>query len=158
MPDRCPATRDAALTAAEARCAGAGARLTPWRRRVLDAILDAGRPIGAYPLRERLDDEEGRLAPQQVYRALDFLVAQGLIHRLASWAEYVPCDACGTGHLHGFLICRRCGTTAEIHDEGIEAALAAAVARVGFRPGHRTVEVEGLCGECAVLGSWNSAS
>src|SRR3954453_3718975 len=81
----------AALGAAERLCARRGARLTELRRRVLELIWRSHEPIGAYALLDRLGRERGRVAPPTVYRALEFLIAHGLVHRIASLNAFIGC-------------------------------------------------------------------
>ena len=138
-----------ALAAAERRCARAGVRLTETRRRVLELIWVEGQPLGAYDLIERLSAERGRVAPPTVYRALDFLVAHGLVHRIESRNAYFGCSRPEAQDCGPVLICRRCGAVAEPEPGGIDAALAAAAEALGFRLERRTVEVSGLCPVCA---------
>lgn len=137
-----------ALAAAEERCARAGARLTETRRRVLELIWAAGQPVGAYEILERLAESRGRVAPPTVYRALDFLIAQGLVHRIERQNAYVGCVRPGACRAGQFLICRRCGAVAELDGRAIEQALAEEAAALGFRIEERTVEVSGLCPVC----------
>ena len=80
---------------------------------------------------------------------LDFLLEQGLIHRVERLNAFVGCATAGEQHAHQFLICRNCGTTRELTDAGIEAALRAAASKAGFTALKMTVEIEGLCGNCA---------
>ncbi|UFN47497.1 transcriptional repressor [Roseomonas sp. OT10] len=147
------ATGEAALDRAAAACEARGAQLTPLRRQVLALVLAAEQPIGAYALLDRLKAERPGAAPPTVYRALDFLLEQGFIHKVERLNAYVGCVEADHGHGHDhphqFLICGRCGTTREMADEAVTRAVAAAAARAGFRPAHATVEVEGLCARCA---------
>lgn len=163
---------DAALDRAAAACARRGAQLTELRRQVLRLILVADQPVGAYALLDRLRADRPGAAPPTVYRALDFLLDQGLIHKVERLNAFVGCaaeaghDHAGHGHgaeldeegvgagphghhPHQFLICRVCGLTREISDLGVASAVAEAAARAGFRAIHATVEVEGLCARCA---------
>ncbi len=148
---------EAALAAAGRRCVARGASLTPLRAQVLRLVLEAGQPVGAYALLERLKQSRGPAAPPTVYRALDFLLEQGLIHKLERLNAFLPCvdpdepcaHGCAHDHPHQFLICTRCGRTSEIADHGVAHALEKAAARLGFRPARATVEVEGLCAVCA---------
>ena len=147
---------DAMLDRAGASCAERGAQLTPLRRQVLGLILAAERPIGAYALLDLLKTERAGAAPPTVYRALDFLLEQGLIHKLERLNAYIGCvdaahDHCAAAHQHPhqFLICRRCGTTLEIADHGVAEAMERAAAAAGFRVTRATVEIEGLCARCA---------
>ena len=145
---------DAALARAAAACGQRGAKLTDLRRDVLGLILEAPGPTGAYELLARLRARRGAAQPPTVYRALDFLLEQGLIHRIERLAAFVGCldaHAHDHGHDHAaqFLICRGCGQVTEIEDAALNEALAAAAARAGFRIGRATVEAEGLCAACA---------
>src|SRR5690606_29397539 len=87
-----------ALDAAERVCAGRGARLTELRRRVLELVWQSHRPVGAYPLLAALGRDGHAPAPPTVYRALDFLQAQGLVHRIESRNAYVGCPHPETDH------------------------------------------------------------
>jgi len=147
------------LDRAAALCASRGAQLTELRRQVLRLVLEAEQPVGAYAVLDRLKGLRAGAAPPTVYRALDFLLEQGLIHKVERLNAYVGCveaghDHAGEGHdhQHQFLICRRCGATAEISDSAVTAALAAAAARAGFALDQITVEAEGLCARCGQAG------
>lgn len=144
---------DAALGTAERRCAERGARLTETRRRVLELIWAAGRPVGAYDLIERLGAERGRVAPPTVYRALDFLLDHGLVHRIESLNAFVGCARPAARGCGQFLICRACGATAELEAVRLAPALEAEAARLGFRLESRMVELSGLCPVCADAGA-----
>ncbi len=151
----------AALERAEEACRRRGVQLTELRRQVLELVLLAGQPIGAYALLDRLRAARPGAAPPTVYRALDFLMEQGLIHRIERLNAFVPCAEPGEAghchahphnHAHQFLICARCGLTAELCDGGVAKAIGAAAAQAGFTPGRITVEVEGVCARCRTAG------
>lgn len=137
-----------ALAAAEAECRRRGARLTDVRRRVLELVWRSHAPIGAYALLEILGREGFCAAPPTVYRALDFLLAHGLIHRIERLNAYTGCTRPGIPHAGQFLLCEGCGTAAELDDQTIDAAIGAAAARLGFTVHRQTVEVDGLCPAC----------
>lgn len=138
-----------ALMRADALCAARGARLTSLRRRVLELVWSGHKPRGAYAILEDLSASEGRTtAPLTVYRALEFLVAQGLVHRIESLNAYVGCATPGADHSGQFLVCERCGTAEEIDDPRIIAAIAASTRDRGFRIHRPTVEVRGICPAC----------
>lgn len=138
--------------AAEA-CVVNGGKLTDIRRSVLALVIGAGGPVGAYALLDQLKAERANAAPVTVYRALDFLMENGLIHKIERLNAFVACTEHGDHEHHEhsvqFLICRTCGTVAEMEDHGIAAAVSTAAGKTGFRPDHATVEVEGTCGTCA---------
>jgi Fur family zinc uptake transcriptional regulator len=151
QPEFSAATR-AALDHADRICAARGARLTDLRRVVLGLILQAEAPRGAYDLLEALRGSRGNAAPPTVYRALDFLLEHGLIHKLERLSAYIGCVAEDHGeHAHAaqFLICRACGRVTELEDEGVAHALADAASRAGFALSLATMEAEGTCADCA---------
>jgi Fur family zinc uptake transcriptional regulator len=137
-------------------CAARGSRLTDIRRGVLGLVLRSPGPVGAYALLDQLKTQRPNAAPVTVYRALDFLIENGLIHKVERLNAFVACTGHGDNghHEHAvqFLICRRCGTVAEMDDRGIAAAVSHAAGQTGFRPAHATIEVEGTCGACAAIG------
>jgi Fur family zinc uptake transcriptional regulator len=138
------------LEAAEAVCARNGTQLTALRREVLDLILRAGTPLTAYQLLDQLKSTRKSAVPPTIYRALDFLIANRLVHRIERLNAFVSCAE--TDHDHEdaqFLICHHCGTVTEIEDHGVSAALAAAAAAHGFTPSRAVVELDGLCATCA---------
>lgn len=143
--DRC---RDALLLEAERRCAERRQRLTPQRRRVLTVIADGHTAIGAYEIMDRLAEVGSRPAPISVYRALDFLMAVGLVHRLASLNAFVACAGPEWAHGAQFLICHGCGVVGELNDAAVDRAIGTAAAAAGFAVTAPLVEVTGLCRSC----------
>ena len=138
---------------------GSGARLTELRRQVLALVLEAGRPVGAYDLLELLRGQRRGAAPPTVYRALEFLMEHGLIHKVERLSAFVGCPlhAHPEGHVEGhahaaqFLICGGCGVVRELEDAPVREALEQAAARLGFRIGGVTIEAEGRCSACVGL-------
>lgn len=143
-----------ALLKAEAICTIRGARLTRIRRSVLEFVWESHSPVGAYDILDRMNADGPlpgggpRSAPITVYRALEFLMAQGLVHRLASMNAYTGCGLPGTPHGAHFLICDDCGAAAELHDTDIERAISRGAARAGFAIKSPVVEVQGRCPAC----------
>ena len=138
----------AALEDARAVCSQRGVRLTSVRRRVLEIIWQGHRPLGAYAILEVLSGEGHCPAPPTVYRALEFLLVQGLVHRLSSLNAFVGC--CRPGHPGAgqFLLCTECGTAAELNDPGIERAIERGAAAEGFAAADHTIEISGVCPHC----------
>ncbi len=143
-------TVEAQLDAAALACARQGAQLTALRRLVLALILQAEGPLTAYQLLDRLKQTGRRATPPTAYRALEFLLEQRLIHRIERLNAFVPCaESDPHEHAAQFLICRRCGTVAEIEDDAVAHALDRAAERVGFHPARAVVEIDGTCAACA---------
>jgi Fur family zinc uptake transcriptional regulator len=134
-----------------------GRVLTPLRRTVLGLLLAAERPVGAYALLEQLRAIHPQAAPPTVYRALAFLVEEGLVHRIERLNAFI---AAGNQRArpslvpvaggNQFLICDRCGHTAQLHDPLVVAALAGVMERFGFVAHDATIELQGTCAACSV--------
>jgi Fur family zinc uptake transcriptional regulator len=139
---------DAALDHAAVLCARRGARLTRLRRRVLELVWRGHSAVKAYELLGELDHGGGAAKPPTVYRALDFLIVHGLVHRLESMNAYVGCPRPGAPHDGQFLICGSCGTVSEFTAPAIHSAIAREAAGFGFRVGQQTIEVHGVCRDC----------
>ena len=137
------------LQAVEAACAARGLRLTPLRAQVLGLIAAAGKPVKSYDLLDRMKDENGSSAPPTVNRALDFLLEQGFIHRLASINAFVGCHHPDARHSVPFLICDECQAAIELEDARIPKLLDAQARDLGFAPRAQTLEVHGTCARCA---------
>jgi len=131
-----------------------GLRLTPARIRVLEILSEAHRAMGAYEILDRLRAEGSRAQPPVAYRALDFLIAAGFVHKVERLNAYIACchpeDGDGHGHDNGacFLICARCRKVAEVEDGALEIAVAQAAAASGFAIRRTVLEIEGVCPAC----------
>ena len=126
-----------------------GARLTDTRRAVLESLLSQSKPMTAYELLETLSNKTGRgWKPPTVYRALDFLVAQGIVTRLESRNAYTICAHIGVNHACVFFLCTCCGEAHEVMDESLERKLMEAADAHGFHADHPVIEVEGICAKC----------
>ena len=142
-----------ALARAELLCAGRGARLTALRRRVLELVWQSHRPRGAYDMLEDLGEGGRPAAPLTVYRALEFLVGQGLVHRIESLNAYVGCAGPGSDHAGQFLVCDGCGVAVELNDDRLSEAIRACAAGEGFAVLRPTVEIHGRCPACREKGA-----
>ena len=138
-----------AITHAERVCKERAQKFPPIRRHVLQALLSSHRPLGAYEVIAELAKSMPRPAPITVYRALDFLMMNGLVHRIESRNAYL---ACAHDHdqtsLVAFLICERCGSVGEIPSAPIAQGLTAAARASGFMPKLSVVEITGTCAHC----------
>lgn len=133
---------------AEALAGAQGARLTPVRKRALEILLEEHRALGAYDVLQRLSAEGFGNQPPVAYRALDFLVEQGLAHRIQRLNAFAACMHPGEAHAPVFLICRQCNAVAEAEASPVRAALDAAAEGLGFAIERSTVEALGLCPRC----------
>lgn len=139
-----------ALARAQKLCAERGERLTPIRAQVLEILASSAQPLGAYDLINHISEAGSRPpAPITIYRALDFLLGHGLVHRIESRNAFVACD-----HAHGhadvvvFLLCEKCGAAAEATGAEIGEQLAELAGRAGFAARGQFVEIAGECASC----------
>ncbi|MBD1552950.1 Fur family transcriptional regulator [Pseudomonas typographi] len=138
-----------ALAEADALCAQKGLRLTALRRRVLELVWQSHKPLGAYDILGVLSEQDGRrAAPPTVYRALDFLLENGLVHRIALLNAFMGCVHPKHAHQGQFLICRSCHIAVELEQPSISEAIITGAAGIDFRVEAQTVEVVGLCTNC----------
>src|SRR6202790_26514 len=138
-----------ALDHAERVCKLRAQKFTPIRRQVLQALLSSHRPLGAYEVIDELAKSMPRPAPITAYRALDFLMENGLVHRIESRNAYLACS-----HDHdaaamvAFLICEAWGSAGEIPGAPVAQSLNAAARATGFAPTMSVVEITGICAHC----------
>jgi Fur family zinc uptake transcriptional regulator len=141
------------LTRAEEACEERGARLTPLRRRVLEELAESHAPVGAYEIVDRLKKGGDSTPAMSVYRALDFLVGEGLAHRIESRNAFLAC-----AHNHdssssvAFLICERCGAVGEVAAASVTQPLIDGARATGFSPKMTVVEMTGTCANCGKAG------
>jgi Fur family zinc uptake transcriptional regulator len=146
------------LAHADAHAALHGLALTPLRRQVYAAVVASERPVGAYELLDALAPQRGRMPPTTIYRALDFLLAHGFVHRIESKNAYVACCEIGVPHRSQFLMCDRCGATVEIPGDDLADQLSHSAPAHGFEVHRQVIELSGLCALCARAGRATGAT
>lgn len=160
MTEQCPHSEIASCTLpsseqvasfidqAEELCDRRNLRFTRLRKQVLELVCKAEQPVGAYHLLDELRASGRSAAPPTVYRALDFLLEQGLVHRLATNNTYLACAHPQHPHAAVFLVCSECGHTQEVHTGGVIDELGQQADEFDFTIRHASVEVTGLCSRC----------
>jgi len=137
------------LTQAEKLCLQRNVRLTPQRLEVLRLMTLQEGAISAYDLLDLLRETEPQAKPPTVYRALDFLLEQGFVHKVESTNSYVLCHLFDQPtHTSAMFICDRCGVVKEERAEGVEDIMHALAAKRGFALRHNVIEAHGLCAAC----------
>jgi Fur family zinc uptake transcriptional regulator len=138
------------LAQAEKLCAQRNVRLTPQRLEVLRLMTLQTGAISAYDLLDLLRVSEPQAKPPTVYRALDFLLEQGFVHRVESANSYVLCNLIDQPtHSSAMFICERCGAVKEEAAQGVEDIMHKLAAKMGFALRHNVIEAHGLCSACA---------
>jgi Fur family zinc uptake transcriptional regulator len=134
---------------AESLCAQRAQRLTPMRRKVLEVLAASHKPLGAYEIIDSVATSGPRPAPITIYRALDFLMEQGLVHRIESRNAFLACvHHHDSGAVVAFMICEACGTVGEAASAAMGDVLAQAARQAGFAPKMSVVEITGICAHC----------
>lgn len=137
-----------AIAHAETLCSERGERLTAMRRQVLEALLASHKPLGAYDIIDRAASGS-RPAPVTIYRALDFLIEQGLVHRIESRNAFIACvNKHSVDDLVVFLICERCGAVGEAASATVAQTVKSASRAAGFTPKSPVIEIGGICAHC----------
>ncbi len=138
-----------ALENAESICAQNGLRLTKLRRKVLELVWAGHGPVKAYDILEQLGDRKSAAKPPTVYRSLDFLTENGLVHKLNSLNAYVGCSHPAQHHTCYFLICSQCQEVKECCNQQLDKAIYHTSDSNNFKPSRITLEIEGLCEHCS---------
>ncbi|UNU72698.1 transcriptional repressor [Moraxella nasovis] len=143
------------LLEAKLVCQNRGVRFTPLREEVYELILQAEKPIGAYELIDALQEkrrqenpDSKRIAPPTIYRSLDFLLEEGLIHQLSSISAYVPCCHPRSQHAAAFLICQECHSVEECSNLPVSGIMNFATNDASFVVNHAMIELKGICRDC----------
>lgn len=137
------------ITRAQSLCEQRGVRLTAQRERVYEIIVESKRAISAYDLLDVLRETEPQAKPPTVYRALDFLLSQGFVHKVESTNSFIACCLPGhEQHCSQLLVCDSCGTVEECHADALSAALKKKALEAGFEVSHHVVETHGICRAC----------
>ena len=134
------------LQSAHKLCTQRSVRLTPRRLQVLKILLRSHQPMGAYEVLQTMNEIEKNITPPIVYRALEFLQQQGLVHRIESQNAFIACIHPGHDDTAQFLICDKCQRVAELENQQLPAIQQAR--DLGFEAGHAVVEIKGLCAAC----------
>jgi Fur family zinc uptake transcriptional regulator len=137
-----------ALESAQTICHDKNIRLTPIRQRIFELIWATHKAIGAYDLLAILQREDPNAKPVTIYRALDFLLNAGLIHKVASLNAFVGCANPETAHNAVLLICDACQNAKEVAAGEIYEAICAVAKKNAFQPQQLTLELHGVCDDC----------
>lgn len=138
-----------AIETAKTICTERGVRLTQLREQVLKIVWQSHKPLGAYAVMDILAElDTRRIAPPTVYRALDFLLEQGLVHRINLLNAYIGCSHPGHAHAHNFMICKGCDVAIEFETESLDQALNSSAREHDFKITGQAIELVGLCGNC----------
>lgn len=139
---------DSAIAEAERLCAANGSRFTDLRRRILIMIWQGHKAVKAYDLLDQLATEGGSAKPPTVYRALDFLMEEGLVHKIESLNAYIGCPHPSESHVSQFLICDTCEDVQEVTTDALSEAVLSAAKESNFRIRSQTLELHGTCSAC----------
>ena len=138
-----------ALGTAEQLCIVRGVQLTPIRLQVLELIWESHKAVKAYELLDRIKPLKQDAKPATIYRALDFLIEQGLIHRIESLNAFIGCNSSAEQHEQLLLICEQCHEVEERPAIEVMKALSEEIEQAGFIGHSKAIEIKGICGKCS---------
>jgi len=130
-----------------------GINLTNKRRKIFDIVIKSAKPISAYDIVSEFQETYDEQIPvMSVYRILNFLIDNGLVHKLDSINQYIVCEHLDCEHEHlntQFLICNDCNSTEEImiRDE-LHQQLTNDIDQTGFKLKELKFELHGICANC----------
>ncbi len=104
-------------------CHEGSLNLTPIRKKVLEIIASNHKPSRAYDILSKLKDGGFSDKPPTVYRALDFLIENKMVHKLSTINAYVACFNDEAEEVSCFLICEKCQDIEEFQDEAVIKAM-----------------------------------
>jgi len=137
------------LQSAEKICIDQGVRLTAIRRRILELVCSSHKAIGAYELLDLFHEEDAKAKPVTIYRALDFLMDVGLVHKIESLNAFIGCMQAETNHQSVILICDNCKNAYELDAAPVYQSVFEMGEKVQFTPTSLTIELHGLCSSCS---------
>jgi len=143
--------RNKAVQTADKLCGERGVQLTPIRLKVLELIWESHRAVKAYDLLDQIKPLQQSAKPATIYRALDFLLEQGLIHRVESLNAFIGCSCSERQHELLLLICLQCHEVEERPGLLVMAAVAREVEQAGFTVHRKAIEIQGICHHCKIL-------
>ena len=135
----------------ETACAGRGLQMTALRREVVGIFAQAGQPLGAYTIIQKLAEAQKRIvAPPTVYRTLDFLVDNGFVVKIESRQVYAPCGHVDHAHDHHGIVfsCTKCGSATEVDSAVVDEGIASLAERLHFKVERKVQEIDGVCTAC----------
>ena len=140
---------NAAISRAHELCADSNVRMTPTREAILRLLWQSHQPLGAYQLQEQLAKVTDKpVAPPTIYRAIEFLLELGLVHRIPSLNAFFGCPFPNSEHSNIFMVCEQCKTVAEMADNKINHLLSELSQKAKFTLNSKTIELFGLCPNC----------
>ena len=138
---------------AAAICKQSGGQLTAKRKKILELLLSSDVPLSAYEVADAHNKQsETSMPAMSVYRMLDFLASEQLVHKLSSTNKYIACSHIACEHSHEvpqFLICGKCQRVKEITiAKRIVDELATQVNNAGYQLATPQLELDCLCERC----------
>ncbi len=144
---------DGIIQHAERHCIDHGTRLTKKRKQVLARLIESDVALSAYELIAAVKKKYNEdIAAISVYRILEFLESEKLVHKLNLASKYVACAHINCDHAHGvsqFLICGECSKVKEISIKlATIAELNATVKEADFKLISPQFEMNCICADC----------
>ncbi|MDF2867492.1 MAG: Fe2+/Zn2+ uptake regulation protein [Gammaproteobacteria bacterium] len=141
-------TAEQRLNEALQYCVTQGLKLTTLRQTILTILYEQANPLSAYDILRILKLTHPKAEAMTVYRILNFLEQNHLIHRITSCNTYAACDMLMHEHHAQLLLCERCGYAEEIEIKQLESAVQTTLKQYHFKASAKPTEIFGICEGC----------
>tara|TARA_B100001057_G_C22710341_1_gene895514 strand:- start:710 stop:1171 length:462 start_codon:yes stop_codon:yes gene_type:complete len=129
-------------------CRESDQKLTKIRRKVLEILLESHKALGAYEILDKLKSNGFPSQPPVAYRAINFLLKVGFVHKIEKFNTYIACSKPGKSHKPAFLICRKCNLVSETIQKSSNHKIFLEAKNNNFCVENSIIEIIGVCQNC----------
>jgi Fur family zinc uptake transcriptional regulator len=132
--------------------ANLGLKLTSMRKEVLFILWGAKKPLKAYEILENLSKVKLNSQPPSIYRALNFFVTKGIVHKIESIQSYTLCSE-PLKHLYSevLMVCSLCHQVTEVYDPQVQEMFLKLAKIKNFDLKQDIIELKGTCQQCTYV-------
>lgn len=139
---------DEAIKKAKALCHANKVFLTPLRQAILELIWQSHSPLKAYDILKQLKATNSSARPITIYRSLDFLIENKMIHKIESQNSFFGCSHPGEHRNCYFTICQKCRAVKELCNDEFSSRIQEQIKKSNFQTKNIILEIQGLCSDC----------
>jgi Fur family zinc uptake transcriptional regulator len=130
-------------------CSVIGLKLTSLRKTVLFILWEDRRPLKAYEILEKLSVLKENSTAPSIYRALDYFLHYGVVHKIESIQSYTLCESPDKQlPSEVLMLCSQCNGVKEVYSEDIRTWVQRLAKENQFCLGQAPIELKGVCKSC----------
>ena len=124
--------------------------LTPTRALIIETLSKHNKPASAYELLAEINKKgSNKLNISTIYRVLEFWIALGLVHKVASINKFLLCDKPHEKHVHILNFCTKCEKVIESCNKTVELKIKDSISKHDLVINKKyTLEIPVLCSSC----------